>query len=136
MLLVIYAFLLVISFGGMVTFQLLFAPVLFSGLDMPVARRFLRRFFPFYYLYFGLLCAAAGVLAFTQVQLLDAALICLCTLGFVYARQVLMPKANSATDEGNKKRFAALHLGTVVINSVQMLILGYLIYSLFIRGHG
>lgn len=46
--------LLSIIFGGMVTFQILFAPLVFIKIKIDVARPFIRAFFPFYYLYFAL----------------------------------------------------------------------------------
>ena len=33
----------------------------------------------------------------------------------VYARQVLMPAVNAATDAGDKRRFKLLHTGSVLI---------------------
>ncbi len=46
--------LLSVIFGGMVTFQILFAPLVFIKIKIDVARPFIRAFFPFYYLYFAL----------------------------------------------------------------------------------
>lgn len=124
----LFVFLLVICFGGMVTFQLLFAPVLFTRLDMPTARAFIRRFFPFYYLYFGVLSAIAGLAGLMLGDFINGVAMLLCAVGFIYARQVLMHKANDATDSGNKKGFAFYHMATVVINSLQILLMGYLIF--------
>ncbi|MFT5996916.1 MAG: hypothetical protein ACI9RV_002526, partial [Glaciecola sp.] len=56
-----------VIFGGMVTFQVLFAPLVFIKLNIDIARPFIRAFFPFYYVYFAFLS-----LAYLMVSLVAA----------------------------------------------------------------
>ncbi|MBE1286416.1 MAG: hypothetical protein GJ671_01680 [Alteromonadaceae bacterium] len=117
----IEAVLLAVLFGGMVTFQLLFAPLVFIKIDIGIARPFIRAFFPWYYLYFGLLALLlTGISYFTEnglLHIVSAASL----VGFIISRQVLMPLANRATDNGDTKGFKIYHMTTVAINTLQLL---------------
>ena len=111
--------------GGMVAFQVLFAPLIFIKLPSDVARPFIRKFFPFYYLYFGILSIAlAGVAYLLLGQDFGVLLLVVYTasaLGFIVSRQVFMPLANKATDEGRQADFSRYHKITVLINTVQLI---------------
>jgi hypothetical protein len=116
---------LALMFGGMVAFQLLFAPLLFTRLEMGIARKFIRNFFPFYYLYFGVLSVIACLLSFINQATFATWLLGVCSLGFLISRQILMPKANKASDSGNKKQFDTYHRFTVIINTIQLILIAY-----------
>lgn len=111
--------------GGMVAFQVLFAPLIFIKLPSDIARPFIRKFFPFYYLYFGTLSIAlAGIAYMLLGQDFGMWLLLLYTalaLGFIVSRQVFMPLANKATDEGRQADFSRYHRITVLINTVQLI---------------
>jgi hypothetical protein len=111
--------------GGMVAFQVLFAPLIFIKLPSDIARPFIRKFFPFYYLYFGTLSIAlAGIAYMLLGQDFGVWLLLLYTalaLGFIVSRQVFMPLANKATDEGRQADFSRYHRITVLINTVQLI---------------
>lgn len=115
------AILLATLFGGMVTFQLLFAPLVFIKIEMAIARPFIRAFFPWYYVYFGLLTLLLTGISYltanTWLHIVAAASL----LGFIVSRQVLMPLANKATDNGNQQQFKIYHMATVLINTCQLL---------------
>ena len=115
-------------FGGMMTFQLLFAPLIFIKLENTTARSFIRGFFPFYYLYFAILCLIGCVFTVYLNAYVSLLILAGCLIGFVFSRQALMPKANDATDAGNKKRFNYMHRLTVLINTLQLIAVGFLIY--------
>jgi formate-dependent nitrite reductase membrane component NrfD len=115
-------------FGGMMTFQLLFAPLIFIKLENATARSFIRGFFPFYYLYFAILSGIATGLSFLDELMLPAALLAACFVGFLTSRQILMPLANKATDQGLKKQFDFYHRLTVLINTAQLIAIGYVLY--------
>jgi len=115
-------------FGGMVGFQLLFAPLLFIKLEMPIARKFIRQFFPFYYLYFAALSFAGAVIAFISEEPVMFWILFVTLVAFVVSRQVFMPLANNATDAGNQKMFTLYHRVTVLINTLQLLAITYLLY--------
>jgi hypothetical protein len=111
--------------GGMVTFQLLFAPLIFIKLPTEIARPFIRKFFPFYYLYFIILSIALSLVTyFTMVQDHSKTILSIFSaiaLGFIVSRQIFMPLANKATDEGRKKAFSLHHRITVLINTLQLI---------------
>jgi hypothetical protein len=119
--------LLVVSviLGGMVAFQVLFAPLIFIKLPNDVARPFIRKFFPFYYLYFGILSIALSGIAYLLLsQNFGVWLLVINTasaLGFFVSRQVFMPLANKATDEDRQADFNRYHRITVLINTVQLI---------------
>ena len=112
--------LLSIIFGGMVTFQILFAPLIFIKLKIDIARPFIRAFFPFYYLYFAALGLAYLIVCLFVGDNVQASIAGVSLLGFVISRQVLMPKANTASDANQQSRFDLLHRATVVINTLQL----------------
>lgn len=124
----IYTLVLAVIFGGMVTFQVLFAPIIFTKLDNKIARRFIRAFFPFYYLYFAALSACALLFALWMTGNSTKLLLALCFVGFLLSRQWLMPMANKATDNGNQRLFKKIHGVTVGINTLQMCAVAYLLF--------
>jgi hypothetical protein len=110
--------------GGMVTFQILFAPLIFIKLPNDVARPFIRKFFPFYYLYFGLLSIALCGVSYLLLEqsfgtTLFAAFV-ITAVGFIVSRQIFMPLANRATDQDRQADFTKYHRITVLINTVQL----------------
>lgn len=110
--------------GGMVFFSFGFAPVLFAQLPMEKVRPLLRGTFPYYYLAVIAASVLSAVLgAFTSS--LAASLLALIALSTVYARQILMPQINAATDRGDQPAFKRLHILSVVIQLVQIGIAGW-----------
>ena len=120
--------LLAMLIGGMLSFQLLFAPLLFTKLKMATARSFIRKFFPFYYLYFALLSLMFGAVSCYRSDWWSLSIAATCFIGFVVSRQWLMPQANLATDQGLTARFNLLHRGTIAINTVQLLLFSLALY--------
>jgi hypothetical protein len=112
--------LLSIIFGGMVTFQILFAPLVFIKLGIDSARPFIRAFFPFYYLYFSFFSFAFLIVSLLAGEQIQAIIGGLSLLGFLISRQVLMPMANTASDSSKKSKFDMLHRATVIINTLQL----------------
>lgn len=112
------------------TFQALFAPLVFIKLPSDVARPFIRKFFPFYYLYFGALSAIATVAAAVDTRWEQVFILVPVTLGFVISRQILMPLANEATDSQQNGKFQLYHRLTVLINTVQLVVLALCMYWL------
>jgi hypothetical protein len=122
----LFNLLISIIIGGMVTFQVLFAPLIFVKLETKIARTFIRQFFPFYYIYFGALTLASLVVAVYLNRSADTIVLAASLLGSIISRQYLMPEANTASDTGNKSRFDLLHRLTVLINTLQLGAIGYL----------
>ncbi|MEM8877984.1 MAG: DUF4149 domain-containing protein [Pseudomonadota bacterium] len=101
------------------------APVIFGRLSEADAGRVVRAVFPRYYLILGVLTAGAALaasLAMPFVAIFYAA----CAIGFVFARQVLMPRINThrdamlAGDASAGALFESLHKRSVQLNMVQL----------------
>ncbi|MEM6619138.1 MAG: DUF4149 domain-containing protein [Pseudomonadota bacterium] len=116
-------------FGGMVLYSFGFAPFLFSALPADTAGPVIRRAFPHFYL-FVLTTSTVGAAVALAGDAVAAAVLGLIAITTVYARQVLMPAINRATDSGEKRRFAALHGASVVITLIHIAAAGYLIVRL------
>ncbi|MEO1798655.1 MAG: DUF4149 domain-containing protein [Pseudomonadota bacterium] len=106
-------------FGGMVFFSFGFAPVLFAQLPSEQVRPILRGTFPFYYLAVIVLSAASAAVAFA-ISALGGALILAICLSTIYARQILMPQINAATDRDDRAAFGRLHGASVVLQLIQI----------------
>jgi hypothetical protein len=118
----------------MFAFQVLFAPLIFIKLPSDVARPFIRKFFPFYYLYFGILSIVLVVIAYLLLgQDFGVWLLVLYTasaVGFIVSRQVFMPLANKATDDGRQADFSRYHRITVLINTLQLIAMVVILWLL------
>lgn len=101
-------------FGGTTLYSFGFAAFVFSALPAQTAGPLIRKAFPWFYLFVlatsGL--AAALAAAGDPISAIVLAAIAVTTL---FARQVLMPAINRATDDGDKRRFQILHTVSVVI---------------------
>ena len=122
---VIVSFLL----GSMVFFAAVVAPAAFKSLEPNHAGLYLRSVFPRYYLW-GIVVSVAALLVCLFHSPKGSVLMILVTIGFIYARQVLIPKINDARDKwreteyaGDKARFDSLHRRSVLINVAQMVML-------------
>ncbi len=112
--------------GSMLFFAVTVAPTVFRSLPEEQAGKFLRAFFPQYYLWGAILsviCALSAIGASLAISLTCALMAVL----FIYARQILMPQINRARDShkqgviGAEDHFKKLHLRSVVINGFQLL---------------
>lgn len=102
-------------FGGMVLYSFGFAAFVFNALPAETAGPLIRRAFPHFYLFvLGTSAAAAALVAFSN-EWVSALLLAVIALTTVFARQVLMPAINEATDTKKKRRFKALHSLSVLI---------------------
>ena len=111
--------------GGMLFFAVIIAPFVFTHLSGAEAARFIRALFPRYYLFMAIAAAGAAILA-TGAHFLAALIMAAVAIGFVVARQLLMPAINRARDaelagsEAAALRFSRLHRLSVGINSLQL----------------
>ena len=119
---------LALTFGGMTFFSGVMAPLVFTKLPIDTAGQFIRQLFPWYYLTMGiatlvaLVALALGGSGFTSWEIGLTALV---LMGFIYARQSLMPTINKARaaelagDSQAGARFTRLHRLSVLINGLQ-----------------
>ncbi len=122
---VIVSFLL----GSMVFFAVVVAPTAFKSLEPEQAGLYLRTVFPRYFLW-GIIVSIAALLVCLFHSPKGSVLMTLVTIGFIYSRQILVPKINDARDNwnesenpGDKARFDSLHRRSVIINAAQMIML-------------
>ena len=116
-------------FGGMVLYSFGFAAFIFHALPADLAGPVIRRAFPFFYL-FVLITAAAAGLAALQRDGLAAIIMAGIAATTIFARQVLMPAVNRATDASNRQRFKLLHSASVLITLAHIAACGWLLAGL------
>ncbi|MBR1090154.1 DUF4149 domain-containing protein [Bradyrhizobium manausense] len=100
-------------FGGMVLYSFGFAAFIFNVLPTELAGTVIRRAFPYFYL-FVLFTAAAAMMA-TLHDVIAPTILGIIAATTIFARQVLMPAINQATDARNRTRFRTLHAISVLI---------------------
>lgn len=116
-------------FGGMTLYSFGFAAFLFSALPAPVAGQALRQAFPWFY---GFVIVTAGLAAtfWWFIDEVPALLLVGVALTALFARQVLMPAINAATDAGQRQRFKWLHGFSVVITLCHIAATGWLLATI------
>jgi len=110
-------------FGGMTLYSFGFAAFVFSALPADTAGPLIRRAFPHFYLFVLACSVVAGVLLMLQ-DWIGAAIMTAVALSTIYARQILMPAINAATDAGRTTRFKWLHGLSVAITLAHILATG------------
>ena len=105
----------------MIFFPSVVATSVFKVLDEKQSSKFLRIFFPKYYLY-GFVLSVIGLTlsAYYQIKL-SMLIFLLIMVGFVFSRQVLMPIINKSKDLGDESKFNKLHKFSVFINFLQII---------------
>ena len=105
----------------MIFFPIVVATSVFKVLDEKQSSKFLRIFFPKYYL-FGLVLSLIGLILSIYYENKSSILIfLLIMIGFIFSRQVLMPIINKAKDLNNENKFNRLHKFSVFINFLQII---------------
>ena len=104
----------------MIFFPIVVATSVFKVLDEKQSSKFLRIFFPKYYL-FGLVLSMFGlILSIIQNHTLAISVFVFLIISFLFSRQILMPIINKAKDKKKEEKFNKLHKFSVFINFVQM----------------
>lgn len=114
----------------MIFFPIVVATSVFKVLDEKQSSKFLRIFFPKYYL-FGLVLSMFGlILSIIQNHTLAISVFVFLIISFLFSRQILMPIINKAKDEKKEEKFNKLHKFSVFINFVQMVLCALLLFFL------
>ena len=114
----------------MIFFPIVVATSVFKVLDEKQSSKFLRIFFPKYYL-FGLVLSMFGlILSIIQNYTLAISIFVFLIISFLFSRQILMPIINKAKDEKKEEKFNKLHKFSVFINFVQMVLCALLLFFL------
>ena len=103
-------------------------------LDKENAGKLLRKLFPIYFLWGLFISILAEIIFLLNAKQEQAFIMALIVLGYLYSRQILVPKINKSRDlanegdEKSKKDFNSLHFQSVVINLIQMLLLTIILF--------
>ena len=105
----------------MIFFPAVVATSVFKVLDEKASSKFLRIFFPKYYL-FGFILSCLGLLTsiFNQDKI-SLFFFIFISLSFIFSKQILMPMINKAKDESKEIKFNKLHRLSVFINLLQII---------------
>ncbi|MEL7465404.1 MAG: DUF4149 domain-containing protein [Pseudomonadota bacterium] len=118
-----------LMFGGSVLYAFGFAAFIFTNLPPETAGPLIRRAFPHFYVFVFATSVAAAAAAW-PIDPVGAAILAAVAVTTVFARQVLMPAINDATDTGRKGRFKALHSLSVVVTLAHIAGAAYVILRL------
>lgn len=110
--------------GIMLFFTITVAPTVFKVLPQEWSSKYVRAFFPKYYVFMGIFSFVSAFLNETQIH---TYLLIFCTILFLISLFILLPAINRSSDNQNRKYFALLHGATVIINFIQF---GIFIYIL------
>ena len=117
-------------FGGMLLFSVGFGTLSFRFLEAPVARKFIRNTFPYFYGYV-LVVSALIVLFSFNVSNIIAALSFIVFISTIPTSKILMPAINRASDAKQKRRFLVLHTVSVLVTLLHIIISAILLYLIF-----
>lgn len=104
----------------MIFFPVVVATSVFKVLDEKQSSKFLRIFFPKYYLFGFVLSLTGLIIAIFDKNNMSIIIFLLIIIGFLFSRQFLMPIINKAKDNNNEKKFNILHRFSVLINFIQI----------------
>ena len=105
----------------MIFFPAVVATSVFKVLDEKASSKFLRIFFPKYYL-FGFILSCLGLLtSILKQDKISLFFFILISLSFFFSKQILMPMINKAKDESKEIKFNKLHKLSVFINLLQII---------------
>lgn len=116
-------------FGGMVLFSFGFAAFVFNALPAKTAGGLIRQAFPWFYLFVLVTSALAAVVA-AWGDTVSGIILAIIAVTTVFARQVLMPAINAATDTGRRTTFQILHTASVVLTGAHIIGAGIVILRL------
>ena len=105
----------------MIFFPLVVATSVFKVLDEKQSSKFLRIFFPKYYLYGFVLSLTGVILSIYFENKLSILIYSFIMVGFIFSRQILTPMVNKAKDLNDEKKFNKLHKLSVFINFLQIM---------------
>ena len=105
----------------MIFFPLVVATSVFKVLDEKQSSKFLRIFFPKYYLYGFVLSLAGVILSIYFENKLSILIYSFIMVGLIFSRQILTPIVNKAKDSNDEKKFNKLHKLSVFINFLQII---------------
>jgi hypothetical protein len=127
-------YLTVALFSIMVFYSFGIAINVHRTLDKENAGKLLRKLFPIYFLWGIVISITAEIIYLLEGLNTQAFIMAIIVIGYLYSRQILVPKLNknrdlaNEGDEKSKKIFSSLHLQSVSINIIQMLFLALILF--------
>lgn len=116
-------------FGGMLLFSIGFGTLAFKFLEIVIARQFIRKTFPLFYLYVFSISTVASVILFFKN--FDAfMLMFIIAVSTIPTAVVLMPAINFSSDHKLKRRFVLLHGFSVLITLAHIILSACVLYLL------
>ena len=116
-------------FGGMLLFSLGFGTLAFKFLEVDTARQFIRKTFPFFYLYiFSVATVASSILFFKNFDAF--LLVFFIAVTVIPTALILMPAINSASDKKLKRKFVLLHSASVFVTLFHIVVAAFALYLL------
>ncbi len=126
-------FVIAFHLGSLIFFSMIIAPTTFNVLKEEEARKFIRSVFPKLYLWSILL----NIFIFCGIFFIDNFLCMLSGLvlfGYIYSRQILVPKINLLSDQkkskSSQKDFRKLHTFSVLIFVSQKVVLIFIFLNI------
>ena len=110
--------------GIIIFFSIILAPTVFKVLSKEFASKYLRAFFPKFYLF---LFGVSGLAALLSNETITTGMLAVTSVMFLLSRWPLTTAINNASDEKNTKKFKLLHGFSVSIIMLQIVIM----FSLF-----
>lgn len=107
-------------FGGMTLYSFGFAAFLLNVLPAETARPVIRKAFPHFYLFVFCVSGIAGLGALI-ISVASSLILGAIALTTVFARQVLMPMINTATDAGDRRQYRILHTIAVLLTVLHII---------------
>ena len=117
-------------FGGMLLFSVGFGTLCFKFLEPSVARAFIRKTFPYFYVYV-LVVSALIILFGLKISNVTMGLAFSIFITTVPASMFLMPAINKASDTKNKRKFVLLHTLSVLITLSHIILSAILLFTIF-----
>jgi len=108
--------------GSLIFFSAIIAPNVFKVLPEKNARSFIRSIFPKLYLW-GIFISLINCLSLIFLSKIAFYLSIIVFLGFIFSRQILMPKINTLSDTKNQKKFQQYHTFSVLIFITQLILI-------------
>ena len=108
--------------GSLIFFSAIIAPNVFKILPEQNARSFIRCIFPKLYLW-GIFISLINCLSLIFLSKIAFYLSIIVFLGFVFSRQILMPKINTLSDTKNQKKFQQYHTLSVLVFITQLILI-------------
>ena len=112
--------------GIMLFFTVVVAPTVFKVLPVEWSSKYVRNFFPKYYISLGILSLAAALLSANEQHRI---ILLVCSALFAFLLLYLTGQINKAKDNNHNTRFHILHGLSVAINLGQLAVFIYLLIN-------